>query len=94
MSVIDIRVRAQKPRKHFNYSATAFPDASEIVLDQIAEQMMMDGLVTCDILIKKPAYFTSVGIYNLAWLDDSGSLMYDFPPGPLFSISIYKLPSL
>jgi hypothetical protein len=46
MSVVDIRVRnTKKGEKYFNYSAIPFPDDSEILSDQIMEQMMMDGLV-------------------------------------------------
>jgi hypothetical protein len=46
MSVVDIRVRnTKKEEKYFTYSAITFPDDSEILSDQIMEQMMMDGLV-------------------------------------------------
>ncbi len=47
-SVVDIRVRnSKKTEKDFKdrYSAISFPDATEILSDQIAEQMMMDGFV-------------------------------------------------
>jgi hypothetical protein len=51
MSVVDIRVRnSKKVEKYFNYSAIPFPDASEILSDQIMEQMMMDGSVFLSIL--------------------------------------------
>ncbi len=51
MSVVDIRVRnTKKGEKYFNYSAVPFPEAAEILSDQIMEQMMMDGSVSCKLL--------------------------------------------
>jgi hypothetical protein len=48
-SVVDIRVRnTKKTEKDFKdrYTSVSFPDAADILSDQIAEQMMMDGFVS------------------------------------------------
>ncbi len=74
---MDIRVRnTKKTEKDFKdrYTSLSFPDAADILSDQIAEQMMMDGFVSSALFCRMRisvcthilSYFRSLAIHRSA----------------------------